>query len=114
MAKSGRYVSPGWEMARLLDLLVLIARQIALSNAAVPLETADIDGASVGINDDWVLQRNLRQFYASKKAVAHHHESVPDGEEESRLLLFKITFAANETAIGVSWHHTLGMHLEVG
>lgn len=92
-------------------MLVLIAQQIALSNAAVPLETTETESASVGINDDWVLQRNLRQFFAIKKAVVHHHESVPDGEEESRLLLFKITFATKETAIGVSWHHTLGMHL---
>lgn len=111
MAKSGRYVSPGWEMARFLSLLVLIAQQITLSNAAVPLETAEIDGMSVEIKVDWVLQRNLRQFFAPKKAVVHHHESVPDGEEESRLLLFKITFATDETAIGVSWHHTLGTHL---
>ncbi|EIW60664.1 uncharacterized protein TRAVEDRAFT_105929, partial [Trametes versicolor FP-101664 SS1] len=79
-----------------------------LSNAAVPLEIAETESVSVGISDDWVLQRNLRLFSASKQAVAHYHESVPDGEEESRLLLFKITFATDETALGVSWHHTLG------
>lgn len=97
--------------ARHVNLLVLIAQQITLANAAVPLETAEIEGASVGINGDWVLQRNLRQFFASREAAAHHHEPALGEEEESRLLLFKITFATDETAIGVSWHHTLGMRL---
>ncbi len=94
-----------------LNLLVLIAQQIIISNASVPLETVETESASVGIDDNWVLQRNLRQFFASRKTVAHHYECAPHGEEESRLLLFKITFATCETAIGVSWHHTLGMHI---
>ncbi|OJT14189.1 hypothetical protein TRAPUB_9300 [Trametes pubescens] len=82
--------------------------EIIISNTSVPLETVETESASVGIDDNWVLQRNLRQFFASRKTVAHHYESAPHGEEESRLLLFKITFATCETAIGVSWHHTLG------
>ncbi|KAI0822644.1 hypothetical protein BC628DRAFT_1421595 [Trametes gibbosa] len=55
--------------------------QIVLSNFAVPVE------------------RDLRGFQPVKDDSA-------DGE--SRLLLFKLTLSEAETAIAVSWHHTLG------
>ncbi|KAI0637272.1 hypothetical protein C8Q77DRAFT_558614 [Trametes polyzona] len=84
--------------------------EIALTNPAVPIEVSEVETTSVEVADpEWVIQQNLRRFLASNRPAGQSPVPEPElGARESRLLLLKVTIAREETAIGVSWHHTLG------
>ncbi|KAI0646775.1 hypothetical protein C8Q79DRAFT_585735 [Trametes meyenii] len=82
--------------------------QIVLSNSAIPVEVNKVEDLSATVNDRWVVQRNLRNFFASRGTPPGTHVSSTLKEPSAALLLFKLSFTALETAIGVSWHHTLG------
>ncbi|KAI0362763.1 hypothetical protein OH77DRAFT_1378696, partial [Trametes cingulata] len=80
-----------------------------LLNLAIIVEVVEKHTTTVGIETNWVLQRNLRDFFALRPSQPGFSTSSLDCQDDtSSLLLFKIILAQNETAIAVSWHHTLG------
>ena len=85
--------------------------QIHLANSTVPIEVNVLDNVvSLQIGeDDWVIQPSLGHFYAQRRRGAFpSDDSTGPYPSLTPLLLLKVTVANQETAIGVSWHHTLG------
>jgi len=70
----------------------------------VPLQVECISDSSTiaGIQEAWVIQDQLHPFLNTPL----DNQDPIDGD--APLLRLKLSVAANETAIGVSWHHTLG------
>ncbi|RPD79770.1 hypothetical protein L226DRAFT_550071 [Lentinus tigrinus ALCF2SS1-7] len=90
--------------------------EISLTASSIMVEVEDSGTASLGLDQHpWVVQRNLSRFfrsrvyepsrYPSDPALIH---SQPSSDSVHSLLLIKLTITQEETAIGVSWHHTLG------
>lgn len=57
------------------------------------------------LNGDWVIQDDISPFLSHQPVGAN---LVNGG---APLLRLKLTFFKDETCIGVSWHHTLGLFL---
>ncbi|TBU28934.1 hypothetical protein BD311DRAFT_604901, partial [Dichomitus squalens] len=59
--------------------------------------------------DDWVVQPSLRPFLRARGVPSelYTHDTARSGDAY-RLLFIKLTIAGEQTAIGISWHHTLG------
>lgn len=55
------------------------------------------------LDGDWVIQDDISLFLNNQPVGAN---LVNGG---APLLRLKLTFLNNETCIGVSWHHTLGL-----
>ncbi|KAI0956988.1 hypothetical protein AcW1_005528 [Taiwanofungus camphoratus] len=66
------------------------------TDSGIPLEIEHRSTSDLGIKDSCVIQDDLRELLH-----AHLREDVP-------LLRIKLTLSENQTAVGVSWHHTLG------
>ncbi|KAI8998910.1 hypothetical protein BD414DRAFT_476401 [Trametes punicea] len=82
--------------------------EIRLSNRGIPIEVEEVGTTFIGIGDRWVLQQDIRPFLPQRgPGIALTSHSGPEAATPS-LLLFKITLSERETAVGVSWHHTLG------
>lgn len=62
-----------------------------------------VDCHSVGPLDDRIIQDDIKLYLHSELTRT---TKVPT--EERPLLLLKVIIAHEQTAIGVSWHHTLG------
>ena len=60
--------------------------------------------------DTWVVQPTLRPLLRTRERQTELNtdNSVPVGDAY-RLLSIKLTITCQETAVGVSWHHTLGL-----
>ncbi|OSD02775.1 hypothetical protein PYCCODRAFT_1435056 [Trametes coccinea BRFM310] len=83
--------------------------EIVLSNAGIPIETTEEHAAQVAISNSWVLQENLRPFLPKRGSPNPFATPVATTTtDQTKMLLFKLTLAGSETAVGVSWHHTLG------
>ncbi|KAH9946372.1 uncharacterized protein BXZ73DRAFT_95870 [Epithele typhae] len=81
--------------------------EILLTDSPVPVEVERIDANAIRVGDDteavdWVIQPNLKRFYA------HRDASSSSSTHTAPLLYAKLTLSRSDTAIGVSWHHTLG------
>lgn len=76
---------------------------IALEDNEVPVQIEYRTSPDVGIQQSWVVQDDLAHFLNSSSSA----EGDPVGGD-APLLRLKLTIAAGETAIGISWHHTLG------
>ncbi|KAI0781239.1 hypothetical protein BD413DRAFT_446127, partial [Trametes elegans] len=80
-------------------------------HSGIPVEVQEHEDPTVGIDDSWVIQPNIRHFFGKKDVVPPESSALSSDSSEEvspRLLLFKLTLAGTETAIGVSWHHALG------
>ncbi|KAI0710387.1 hypothetical protein C8T65DRAFT_190108 [Cerioporus squamosus] len=91
--------------------------EISLTDAPIVVEVEDSGATSSGLDHEWVLQLNLdlSRFLRTKGCEPSRYPGNPAlfysqsnlGSSHS-LLFVKLTLAHEETAIGVSWHHTLG------
>ena len=57
------------------------------------------------LNGDWVIQDDISPFLNHQPIGA----TVVNGD--APLLRLKLTFMKDETCIGISWHHSLGLSL---
>ncbi|KZT11448.1 uncharacterized protein LAESUDRAFT_642583, partial [Laetiporus sulphureus 93-53] len=71
-----------------------------LTNSSVPISIDRKAEGVAGPEDSRVIQDDLKKYLPSTGANPVNTDSP--------LLLFKLSIANTETAIGVSWHHTLG------
>ncbi|KZT65177.1 hypothetical protein DAEQUDRAFT_539681 [Daedalea quercina L-15889] len=76
---------------------------VKLLQSPIPIQVVRLLGSpDAGLNDRRVIQDNIQEYLYSEQG------SAGPAADDRALLLLKLTVAKTETAIGVSWHHTLG------
>ncbi|KAI6043330.1 hypothetical protein EDC04DRAFT_2890968 [Pisolithus marmoratus] len=77
---------------------------IELTNSGVPVDVSYEREKSLSsiLQNDYVVQGDLSPL------LSCHSDGANVVDKEEPLLYVKLTFFAEETCIGVSWHHTLG------
>ncbi|KIO04307.1 hypothetical protein M404DRAFT_9320 [Pisolithus tinctorius Marx 270] len=78
---------------------------IELTNSGVPLDVSYEQERPLSsvLQNDYVLQEDLSPL------LSCHSDGADIVDKERPLLCLKLTFFEEETCIGVSWHHALGL-----
>lgn len=79
-----------------------MTRQIFVNDPAIPLDVERRGTFDLGSRDQRVVLDDITEFLSPN---ARNERAI---EGAASLLYIKLTITISETAIGVSWHHTLG------